>query len=157
RALVDTAPILERAMAAKSGVGFIGKNTCYIHHELGSFMHLAELMLTIPVQLDAAQNIDHQQRSRTGGGGSCQRCQTHCPTGALDHAYRLNASLCLAYWTIEHRGPVPTEFWPWFRHYWFGCDICQNVCPYNRGSRPPLPPENIRLSELPDLYTVATM
>lgn len=133
RVFTDSAPILERALAKKTKAGFIGKNTCYIHPEKGSFLLLAELIIDTPNEdIDSPAAVDGTIRSSDGGCGSCKRCQVFCPTGALDEDYKLDARRCLAYWTIEHRGTVPFEFWPHFKSYWFGCDICQNICPYNR-------------------------
>lgn len=158
RVLVDSAPILERALAARTNRGFIGKNTCFISVKAGSLLLLTELITTVPLDDAEPDMINPAARSTRGGCGSCRRCQVHCPTGALDDDYRLDANRCLAYWTIEHRGTIPERFWPWLATYWFGCDICQLVCPYNRG----VPPANnaegrLKLQELPPLYEVATM
>ena len=105
---------------------------------------------------DEKKSVDPEERTKDGGCGSCRRCAVFCPTGALDKAYSLDSKKCLSYYTIEHRGTVPFEFWPHFKKYFFGCDICQLVCPYNRG---------VSLTEkiyqkLPpsvDLFEVATM
>ncbi len=134
RVTVDSAPVLERALAFKSSGGFIGKNTCFIHPERGSFYLLAELFTTLPIAHDgkSAKTSEHKQRTDQGGCGSCRRCQVHCPTGALDQDYRIDAGKCISYWTIEHRGVIPVNYWRWVGHYLFGCDICQLVCPYNR-------------------------
>ncbi len=157
RAMVDSAPLLERALAARTSAGFIGKNTCYIHPRHGSFLLLAEIVVNFVLPTDAPAAVKPNERdSNVGGCGTCKRCQVHCPTGALDSDYRLDARRCLAYWTIEHRGFVPEEFWPWFGKYWFGCDICQVVCPYNRGSELP----KTMTPKLPahlSLYEVAVM
>lgn len=160
RVTVDSAPVLERALAHKTGVGFIGKNTCFIHPQKGSFFLLAELFSTWAPNNDAPQEIvaGHRQRSKTGGCGPCKRCQVHCPTGALDEDYRIDARRCISYWTIEHRGLIPLQYWKWVGHYLFGCDICQLVCPYNRGVGT-LEGSNelIRLQKTPDLISMATM
>ncbi len=135
RPTVDSAPVLERAMAASAGAGFVGKNTCYIHHSYGSFLLLAEVFVS-GLNLKKIENLNPsggESDSAVKGCGSCRRCQVHCPTGALDEDYRIDARKCLAYWSIEHRGPVPVEFWKHFATFAFGCDICQNVCPKNRG------------------------
>ena len=132
RIVIDSAPLLERALAAKTQRGFIGKNTLYIHPEMGSFLLLGEILLTEKLPYDHKEKVDPKKRQPQGGCGTCTRCQTHCPTGALQIPYQLDANLCLAYWSIEHRGVVPEKFWPHFKTYFFGCDICQNVCPYNR-------------------------
>jgi epoxyqueuosine reductase len=132
RVCVDTAPLLEKPLAARTEKGFIGKNTLYIHPELGSYLFLAEILTTLELPVDEKVAVDPDQRTDLGGCGTCQRCQIHCPTGALDEAYQLDANKCLAYWTIEHRGIIPLKYWPWLKYFVFGCDICQQVCPYNR-------------------------
>ncbi len=133
RITIDSAPLLERSLAAKTRRGFIGKNTCYIHPEYGSFLLLGEILLTaVSFPQEERHDVNPAMRRPEGGCGTCKRCQVFCPTGALDQDYRLDARLCLAYWTIEHRGAIPLKFWKYLSKYWFGCDICQNVCPYNR-------------------------
>lgn len=135
RVLVDSAPVLERALANRTSRGFIGKNTCFIHPEKGSLFLLSEILLDQHIfAIDEKVSVDQAQRSEDGGCGSCRRCQVNCPTGALDEAYKLDARKCLAYWTIEHRGTIPEEFWPHVKTYLFGCDLCQLACPYNRGA-----------------------
>lgn len=157
RVIVDTAPFFERAAAAKTARGFIGKNTMYIHPQYGSFLLLGEILLDVALPVDGPNTVDHRVRSKESGGcGPCKRCQVHCPTGALDQDYQIDARRCLSYWTIEHRGAVPTEYWPHFAKYWYGCDICQNVCPYNRTTVPSIASAWKR--NLPqDLAAVATM
>jgi epoxyqueuosine reductase len=137
RITVDSAPVLERSLATKTGSMFIGKNTCAISPEKGSFFLLGEI-ITSWFHLELAKNTpsNHRDRSVSGGCGTCRRCQVHCPTGALDKDYQIDARKCLSYWTIEHRGEIPIEYWPWIAKYVFGCDICQLVCPYNRGLSP---------------------
>jgi epoxyqueuosine reductase len=160
RVTVDSAPVLERSLAARTAKGFIGKNTCYIHPDWGSFLLLGEILLDRPLEPDERESVDPTTRvPGVGGCGSCRRCQVHCPTGALDQAFQLDANRCLAYWTIEHRGTIPFEFWPWLALYWFGCDICQNVCPYNRTSTQPVQSVSKPRRELLglDLFEVATM
>ncbi len=137
RVLVDSAPLLERALAAKTSRGFIGKNTLYIHPEKGSFLLLGEILATLPMPVDSPSSVESGKRSDAGGCGSCRRCQVYCPTGALDEAYTLDARKCLSYYTIEHRGTIPVEYWSWLPYSLFGCDICQLVCPYNRLSEKP--------------------
>ena len=128
---VDSVPVLERALLSKAD-GFIGKNTCFIHTEHGSFLLLGVVLTSIDLQTNNKPKLDPDVRSDEGGCGSCKRCQIHCPTGALDEAYQLDARKCLSYWTIEHRGLIPKEFWEHMDKFYFGCDICQDVCPYNR-------------------------
>ena len=163
RVVVDSAPILERALAARGGSGFIGKNTCFIHPTRGSFLLLAEILVDLPPEafgLGVTPNpspVASEERTAAGGCGTCKRCQVHCPTGALDEAYRLDARKCLAYWTIEHRGTIPETFWPWMRLYFFGCDICQLVCPYNRKATVDVTEDVLKLAGVTSLFAVATM
>jgi len=157
RVVVDSAPVLERALAARSGAGFIGKNTCFISPRQGSFFLLGEILTSLALPLTGGQAVDPARRGAEGGCGSCRRCQVHCPTGALDEDYKLDARLCLSYWTIEHRGPIPERFWPWLRVYVYGCDICQLVCPYNRQARPAAATMTPRVPAHLPLYEVATM
>ena len=158
RVVVDSAPILERSTAARTGMGFIGKNTMFIHPHKGSFFLLGAILTTaeLPIYDPSLTPIKSQERSQNGGCGTCRRCVVYCPTGALAGDYTLDARKCLAYYSIEHRGPVPKEFWKHFDKYWFGCDICQLACPYNRKAT--ITTENQRFSpNLLDLYEVATM
>ncbi len=134
RICVDSAPVLERALAARTEAGFIGKNTLYIHPRKGSFLLLGEVLTSLSLPMDVPTPVDPTQRASAGGCGTCKRCQVHCPTGALNQDYRLDANLCLSYWSIEHRGTIPEQFWPHFAKYWFGCDLCQLACPYNRNA-----------------------
>jgi epoxyqueuosine reductase len=187
RVVADSAPILERALAARSGAGFIGKNTCLIHPTLGSMMVLGEIITSLdlvgedeavgghqaavggqPAAVSSQQAADSSQpaadsrqptaaASATDGCGSCRRCQVHCPTGALDADYRLDSSLCLSYWTIEHRGTIPERFWPWLKEYVYGCDLCQMVCPFNRGAPLTRHPELVRILPSPNLYELAVL
>ncbi|HYX39481.1 MAG TPA: tRNA epoxyqueuosine(34) reductase QueG [Oligoflexus sp.] len=157
RVTIDSAPLLERALAARTMRGFIGKNTCFIHPDHGSLMLIGEILLSQPLTLsDPVATVDPNQRNEDGGCGTCRRCQVNCPTGALDTAYKLDARKCLAYWTIEHRGTIPYEFWPYLPTYVFGCDLCQLACPYNRKALltdEPTRPDLIN----PDLFDLATM
>jgi epoxyqueuosine reductase len=134
RCAVDSAPLLERALAAKTGAVFIGKNTCAIHPKRGSFFLIGSILVRFAegVSIPSAPPIPQDIRGESGGCGTCKRCQVHCPTNALNQDYVIDARRCLSYWTIEHRGEIPEEFWPWIGRYVFGCDICQLVCPYNR-------------------------
>ncbi len=135
RVVVDSAPLLERALASRGQMGFIGKNTCFIHLEAGSYLLLGEVFTTLNVETQIEGGVDHSKRGRLGGCGTCKRCQINCPTGALSVDYQLDANLCLAYQTIENRGTIPVQFWNYLADFVFGCDICQMVCPFNRGVR----------------------
>lgn len=160
RVTVDSVPLLERALAANTGSGFIGKNTCVIHPRRGSFFLLGEVLTTWnPGVAPTTQSLSkHRERTPDGGCGSCKRCQVHCPTGALDKDYQIDARKCLSWWTIENRGVIPKEYWPWIARYVYGCDICQLVCPWNRGIEvSPVAEQYLRLPSEIDLFTVATM
>ncbi len=155
RVTVDTAPLFERALAERGELGFVGKNTCDIHPEKGSFLLLAEILTTADLALDQKTPVEPTVRTSHGGCGECTACQVVCPTGALDKAYHIDARKCLAYWTIENRGPIPLEYWPWLGEYYFGCDLCQLACPFNRTAAK-LPTELVPIAE-PSLFEVATM
>lgn len=128
RYFTDSAPILERYWAWKAGLGWIGKNTNLIIPGKGSFFFLGELITTCEVDV-----YDTPQANRCG---NCTRCLEACPTGALEQERRLNANKCLSYLTIEHRGEIPTERAAQLGNRIYGCDTCQEVCPWNRFARP---------------------
>ena len=135
RAYVDTGPILERELAAGAGLGFVGKNGSLIHPRLGSWLLLGELLLTLDLPqvaeiLLAPAAQEHAEPAGTCGG--CTRCLDNCPTGALVAPYTLDARRCISYLTIELKGPIPRELRPLIGNRIFGCDICQDVCPWNR-------------------------
>ncbi len=157
RVTTDSAPVLERALAARTPSGFIGKNTCFIDPKRGSFLLLGEILTTASLPLLAREPKDPQVRDAEGGCGTCDLCQVHCPTGALAKDYSIDAEKCLAYWTIEHRGTVPEIYWPHFEKYWFGCDLCQIVCPYNRKARGWSLPKDLGTRQLPPLSQIALM
>jgi epoxyqueuosine reductase len=154
RAYVDTGPIVERALATAAGLGWTGKNTCLIHQRLGSFGFLAVLLTSLDVSEGAREQATPASNDRSPGApagsvaagqwpglqvadrcGSCTRCIEACPTDALIAPYQMDASRCISYLTIEHKGPIAEEFAANMGRQVFGCDICQDVCPWNRKSQ----------------------
>ncbi len=127
RFLVDTARIVDREVAARAGLGWQGKNTMLLVPRHGSWVLLGELLLDIDLE------PDQPLRPRCG---RCRRCLDACPTGALVAPYQLYAPRCISYLTIEHRGPIPWELRPLMGNWVFGCDICQEVCPYTKAAEP---------------------
>ena len=123
---VDTGPLLERDFAARAGVGWVGKNTCVINQGLGSWLLLAVIVTSLEVGVDAVVAL-HPDRC-----GSCTRCIEACPTDALVAPRQMDASRCISYLTIELKGSIPMELREGMGRQVFGCDICQDVCPWNR-------------------------
>ncbi len=126
RYYVDTGPVLERDWSQLAGIGWVGKNTCAIDPDTGSFFFLGAIITTLPIEPDTAA---------TNHCGSCRRCLDACPTDAIVAPYQLDSRLCLSYLNIEHRGPIPANLEPKMGNLIFGCDICQEVCPFNRPGR----------------------
>lgn len=127
RAFVDSAPVLDKAWAAKSGLGWIGKNTNLITQKVGSFYFIAELIVDVELEYDNP-TTDHC--------GSCTACIDTCPTEAIVAPYVVDSSKCISYFTIELKENIPTEMKGKFDDWVFGCDVCQDVCPWNRFSKP---------------------
>jgi epoxyqueuosine reductase len=123
---VDTGPIVERAYARYAGVGWIGKNTCILNQQLGSWLFLGVILTSL--------EVPEGQRAQLAPDrcGSCTRCIDACPTGALTAPRQMDATRCISYLTIEKRGPIPLELREGIGRQVFGCDICQDVCPWNR-------------------------
>ena len=127
RVFVDSAPVMERQLAAKSGIGWIGKNSLLLNRNMGSFFFLAELIIDLELEPDGPIK-DYC--------GTCTACQDACPTDAIPQPYVIDGSKCISYLTIELKDEIPNEFKGRMENWAFGCDICQDVCPWNRFSKP---------------------
>jgi len=127
RAFVDSAPVLDKAWAAKSGLGWIGKNSNLLTQQVGSFYFIAELIVDLELAYDTPVT-DHC--------GTCTACIDACPTQAIVDPYVVDGSKCISYFTIELKEEIPTSYHGQFDDWMFGCDICQDVCPWNRFSKP---------------------
>ncbi len=127
RAFVDSAPVLDKAWAAKSGLGWIGKHSNLLTQKVGSFYFVAELIIDLELEYDTP-TTDHC--------GSCRACIDACPTEAIVEPYVVDGSKCISYFTIELKDNLPQEFKGKFDDWMFGCDVCQDVCPWNRFSKP---------------------
>jgi len=127
RAFVDSAPVLEKAWAAKSGLGWVGKHSNLLSKQTGSFYFIAELIVDLELEYDTPVT-DHC--------GSCTKCIDACPTEAIYEPYKVDGSKCISYFTIELKDEIPKGYDNQFEDWMFGCDICQDVCPWNRFSKP---------------------
>lgn len=133
RLFVDSAPVLDRAWAVRCGLGFIGKNTTLIHPKKGSFFFIGHLFL--PIELEGTG------KPLTNRCGRCTKCLDACPTGALEAPFHIDARKCISYLTIEYKGSLAGIDPKTFNGWMYGCDICQDVCPYNRFALPNKEPE----------------
>ncbi len=148
RIFVDSAPVMEKAWAEKSGLGWVSKNTNLLTKQTGSFFFLAELISDLELEYDGPVT-DHC--------GKCTRCLDACPTDALYEPYKIDASKCISYLTIELKDNIPSEFKNKMEDWVFGCDICQDVCPWNRFAKPHQEVAFLPTSEmqnLPDLTEI---
>ena len=154
RAYVDTGPVLERVYAKYAGIGWVGKNTCIINQELGSWIFLGVIVTSVEY---SAFVDDDKLEVAADRCGSCTRCIDACPTEALVAPQRLDASRCIAYFTIEKRGAIPEEMRERIGRHVFGCDICQDVCPWNRRAPLTMNPDLNHDPSLvnPDLWQLA--
>lgn len=143
RAFVDSAPVLDKAWAAKSGLGWIGKNSNLLSKKTGSYFFIAELIVDLELEYDTPVT-DHC--------GSCTACIDACPTQAIVDPYKVDGSKCISYFTIELKDQLPQDMKGKFEDWMFGCDICQDVCPWNRFSTPH---EEPLLNPHPDLLSMS--
>lgn len=127
RVFVDSAPVLDKAWAAKSGLGWVGKNNNLINKGNGSFFFVAELIIDLELEYDSAT---------TNHCGTCTACIDACPTQAIESPYIVNGSKCISYLTIELKDDIPNQFKNQLDDWMYGCDVCQDVCPWNRFSKP---------------------
>lgn len=128
RAFVDSAPVLDKAWAKRSGLGWIGKHSNLLNRSIGSYFFIGEIIVDVPLSYDSP--IDDYC-------GTCTRCIDACPTDAIYKPYAVDANRCISYWTIEHRGDdIPENLGREFGSWIFGCDICQEVCPWNKFKQP---------------------
>lgn len=144
RAFVDSAPVLEKAWAVKSGLGWLGKNGNLIHKQAGSYFFLSELIIDLELDNDSV-TTDHC--------GTCNACLEACPTQAIYEPHKVDGSKCISYLTIELKEEIPSQFKETWENWIFGCDICMDVCPWNRFAKPHQEP---RFKPKPELLEMKT-
>ncbi|HEX8834135.1 MAG TPA: tRNA epoxyqueuosine(34) reductase QueG [Abditibacteriaceae bacterium] len=150
RVYVDTGPVLERELARRAGIGWVGKNTMVMSRELGSYFLLGEIILDLELPADRPHIEQYC--------GSCTRCLDACPTGAFEAPYVLNANKCISFHTIENRSLFPKELNEKFGDWFFGCDVCQEVCPWNgKSTHVSAEPELWTRPQYASLFDVMTM
>lgn len=147
---VDYGPVMERQWAARAGLGFLGKHTLLIHPLAGSYFLLGVVLTTAEMEPTAPPDA-------AMGCGDCRRCIDACPTGAITEPWRFDARRCTSYLTIEHKGAIDAELAAKFEGYVFGCDICQDVCPYNRSRARPAADDHFAPRILPAEWSLAEM
>jgi epoxyqueuosine reductase len=145
RVYVDTGPVLEREWGTEAGLGWFGKNTMLLNRDHGSYFFLCEIFTDLKLEPNSKPARDHC--------GTCRQCLDLCPTNALMAGYLMNSKLCISYLTIENRGPIPLELRPELGNWIFGCDICQEVCPWN-DHRTPRVCEDDLAPRLPELMAL---
>jgi len=145
RVFTDSAPVHERAWAAKAGLGWVGKNSLLLNRSMGSFFFLAEIILDVELDYDGPIK-DYC--------GTCSACMDACPTDAIPEPYVVDGSKCISYLTIELKNEIPTSFAGQMEGWAFGCDICQDVCPWNRFSKPHQEPEFVPHEQLGKMQPV---
>lgn len=142
RAFVDSAPVMDKVWAKKSGLGWVGKNTNLLNRQMGSFFFIAEIIIDLELEYDGPVK-DYC--------GTCTRCIDACPTDAITEPYVVDGSKCISYFTIELKDQIPHDVKGKFENWIFGCDICQDVCPWNRFSKPHQEPQLNSATGLPDM------
>ncbi len=142
RVFIDSAPVMDKSWTRRSGLGWIGKNTNLLNKREGSFFFIAELIIDLELDYDGP-TTDHC--------GTCTACIDACPTDAIIEPYVLDGSKCISYFTIELKEAIPTEMNGKFEDWMFGCDICQDVCPWNRFSKPHSEPHFIPSQEVTEM------